>query len=404
MKLNWKNTFVIGLGFFGVSLIWPIYNSYMPLFYAEYIESKRTIGYLMTIDNWLALSLTPLIGYLSDKTRTKYGRRIPYLLVGAPVAAVFMALIPIGLAASLWLLLAAAIVMNLAMATFRSPIVALMPDVTPAPLRSKANGIINFMGGFGYIAATAGGAALYGMNKGYPFYAAALLLIGVALAFFFWIREPANATEQSERFSLGKVKDWSAILMMAAIFFWFIAYNGVETWLTTYGTEHLKQAPERVAGLLFFSGAAFLLMAIPAGFVAEGAFGKKGLGRKWTIVLGLIGMSTAYYLMGGLEDLALGKLFLLMAGISWALVNINSYPMITQMAPLGQIGAYTGLYYLASSGANIAGPPLFGWVFDTFGYGYFFPMAVGFMLAAAVIMLAVRRGEAPSKAETGTAA
>lgn len=394
MKLNWKNTFIIGLGFLGVSLIWPIYNSYMPLLYDKYIPSKTLVGSIMTIDNWLALTLTPFIGFLSDRTRTKYGRRIPYLLVGAPLAAFFMALIPIGWSIGLWALLACTVMMNLSMATFRSPIVALMPDVTPPPLRSQANGIINFMGGVGYLIATGGGALLYRLYPGYPFFASAVLLVAVAIAFFLWIREPSDATEQSERHKFGMVRDRSALFMLFAIFFWFLAYNGVETWLTTYGTKHLGQEAADVAGLLLFSGGAFLLMAIPAGFVAGGVGRWKGLGRKTTILLGVAGMAIAYGLMIRLTNLQGSAPYLLLAGFSWAWVNINSYPMITQMAPAGQIGTYTGLYYLFSNGSNIASPPLFGWVFDNLGYQYFFPMAVGFMVLAFLCMLMVKSGEA----------
>lgn len=403
MKLNWKNTFILGLGFFSISVIWPIYNSYMPIFYAKSIESKTVIGYLMTVDNWLALTLTPLVGYLSDRTRTRFGRRIPYLLVGAPLAAIFMALIPLGLATSLALLLSFSIVMNLAMASFRSPIVALMPDVTPSELRSKANGIINFMGGLGYIVATAGGAMLYRLAPGYPFYGAALILVGIALAFFLWIREPGDSKEQTERHKIGVIRDRSALFMLAAIFFWFIGYNGVETWLTTYGKEHLKQDVADVAGLLVFSGIGFFLMAIPAGFVAEGTRKWKGLGRRWTIFLGLVGMIVCYLTLSGFTDLSKGKYVLLAAGFSWAFVNINSYPMIAQMAPLGQIGTYTGLYYLSSSGANIAGPPIFGQVFDKLGYTYFLPLAAGFMALAGLCMFAVHKGEGRSSGATEAA-
>jgi Na+/melibiose symporter-like transporter len=396
MKLNWKNTFVIGLGFFGVSLIWPIYNSYMPIFYGKFIASKTLIGSIMTLDNWLALTLTPFIGYLSDKTRTRFGRRIPYLLVFAPIAALFMALIPLGWATSLGLLLAFTVMMNLSMASFRSPIIALMPDVTPSELRSQANGIINFMGGLGYIVATFGGSILYRLYPGNPFFASAALLVAVTLAFLLWIREPGGSTEKAERFELGKIRDASALWMLMAIFFWFIAYNSVETWLTTYGTEYLHLETANVAGLLTFSGGAFILMAIPAGFVAGGVGRWKGLGRKWTILIGIIGMAAAYFLLNGMANLGKGWPYLLLAGFSWAFVNINSYPMITQMAAEGQIGTYTGLYYLFSSGANIAAPPLFGWVFDRFGYQYFFPLAIGFMVLAAVCMLFVRSGEAPA--------
>jgi maltose/moltooligosaccharide transporter len=404
MRLNWKNTFILGLGFFGVSLVWPIYNSYMPLFYAKFITSKTAIGGIMTIDNWLALTLIPLIGVLSDRTRTRFGRRIPYLLGFAPLSAVFLFLIPFGWASSLALLITATVLMNLSMASWRSPVVALMPDVTPPELRSKANGIINFMGGLGYIAATGGGAFLYRLYPGYPFFASAGLLVAIAIVFFLWIREPEGSTEQTDRFHLGAVKDPSVLFLLAAIFFWFVAYNSVETWLTTYGTEHLKLEASRVAGLLLFSGAGFLLMAIPAGYLAEGfRRGRKGIGRKWSILIGLVGMSAAYFLMNGLGDLGAGKPFLLLAGLSWAFVNINSYPMITQMAPEGQVGTYTGLYYLFSSGANIAGPPLFGWVFDHYGYEYFFPLAIVFMALAFLCMLGVRKGEAPSNSQAAAA-
>ncbi|MDB4895001.1 MAG: putative sugar transport protein, partial [Firmicutes bacterium] len=274
---------------------------------------------------------------------------------------------------------------------------------TPPELRSKANGIINFMGGLGYITATAGGSLLYRLYPGYPFFAAAALLVAVAVIFLLWIREPQGATEQSERIKLGAVSDPSVLAMLGAIFFWFIAYNGVETWLTTYGTAHLQLPVYRVAGLLTFSGGAFLLMAIPAGFLAEGGKRWKGLGRKWTILIGLLGMCCAYFLLSRLQDLGAGRLFLMLAGFSWAFVNINSYPTLTQMAGPGQIGTYTGLYYLFSSGANIAGPPLFGWVFDRYGYQYFFPMAIGFMGLAFLCMLAVRRGEPGPGAQTEAA-
>lgn len=398
MRLNWKHTFVIGLGFFGISLVWPIYNQYMPLLYAKYLESKVTIGVLMTLDNWLALTLTPLVGYLSDRTRSRFGRRLPYLLVGAPLAALFMALIPLGWQNSLGLLLAFSVLLNLAMASFRSPVVALMPDVTPPPLRSKANGVINFMGGLGFVVATLGGALLYGISPTYPFLAVPVLLIGVTLAFRFWIREPSHSGEGAEGLQVGKVADGSLLFLLLAIFFWFVAYNAVETWLTTYGTEHLGMEPGRVAVMLAFTSGAFLLMAIPAGMVAEGLRrGKRGLGRKWTILAGLAGMMAAYFQMYSMTDLRRGAACFLLAGIAWALVNINSYPMVTDMAGPGQIGAYTGLYYLFSSSANIAGPPLFGWVFDRWGYQPFFPLVTAITALAFLSMLLVRRGEAPRK-------
>lgn len=403
MKLNWKYTFVLGLGFFGIALVWPIYNQYMPLFYAKYIASKATIGWIMTIDNMLALTLQPFMGFISDTTRTRFGRRIPYLLVGAPIAAIFLFLIPFGWQSSLGLLLTATVGMNLAMATFRSPVVALMPDVTPPELRSKANGIINFMGGIGTGIAMFGGAILYKLYPGYPFMAVAVMLIGVTLAFFFWIREPAGATEQSERFKLGWVSDASTLWMLFAIFFWFIGYNSVETWLTTYGTEYLHQETARVAGLMTFVPIGFLAMAIPAGFIAEGFWKFKGLTRKWTIIGGLGAMILSFLFMAGLRDLRGGIPFFVLAGFGWAWININSFPMIAQMAPEGRIGAYTGLYYLFQNVGAVVGPPLFGTIFDTVGYGYFFPTSILFMAAAIFCMVMVKRGEATPSAGASAA-
>lgn len=393
VKLNWKTTFLIGLGFFGVAIVWPLYNTYMPVFYNKFTESNTLIGWLMTLDNWLALSLTPLIGFLSDRTRTRFGRRIPYLLIFAPISAIFLILIPVGWATSLTLLVGAAVVMNLAMAAWRSPIVALMPDFTPPELRSKANGIINFMGGLGYVAATFGGAILYKMYPGYPFFGSALLLLAVALVFFLWVREPENSSEKAERFQLGMITDRSAIFLLLAIFCWFVGYNSLETFVALYGKNYLGMHEADVGRMLTFSGAAFLLFAIPSGYLADGQGKWKGLGRRFTIMGGLVMMIVAFFLLSLQRDLASVWYLFALVGFAWSWVNINSYPMITQMAGPGQIGAYTGMYYLFSSLANIAGPPLFGWVFDIFDYQFFFPMAMFFMALAIGCMLLVNKGE-----------
>jgi len=399
LRLNWKNTFIIGLGFLGVGLVWPLYNAYMPILYSKFIESKTVIGYLMTIDNWLALTLTPLVGFLSDRTRTRFGRRIPYLLVFAPLSALFLMLIPVGWETGLWVLLGAAILMNLSMASWRSPIVALMPDVTPPPLRSKANGIINFMGGLAYIVAMFGGAILYRIYPGLPFVGSALLLLVITAIFYFFIREPEHSTEKAERFQFALIRDRSAIFMLLAIFCWFVAYNSLETWVTTYGREFLGMHEADVAGLLTFSGGAFLLFAIPSGFLADGIGRFKGLGRKRTILGGLLLMILAFFLLDLQANLKSAWYLFALVGFAWSWVNINSYPMITQMAGPGQIGAYTGMYYLFSSMANIAGPPLFGWVFDHYGYRFFFPLGILFMALAALCMLLVTKGEKEPAAE-----
>jgi len=403
LRLNWKNTFIIGLGFFGVSLVWPLYNSYMPIFYQSFNISETRVGFLMVIDNVLALTLTPFIGFLSDRTRTRFGRRIPYLLVFAPLSALFLMLIPVGLETSAGLLITFAIGMNIAMASWRSPIVALMPDVTPPPLRSKANGIINFMGGLGFAAATMGGAILYRMYRGLPFVTVALLLLVITAIFYFFIREPENSTEKSERFQFALIRDRSTIFLLLAIFCWFVGYNSLETWVTSYGKNYLGMHEADVAQQLFYSGLAFLLFAIPSGFLADGFTWKlrsgrtllqfRGLGRKRTIMGGLFMMMLAFFLLDLQSDLKGVWYLFAFVGFAWAWININSYPMVTQMAGPGQIGAYTGMYYLFSTMAQIAGPPLFGWVFENFGYRFYFPLGIVFMALAALCMLMVTKGE-----------
>lgn len=397
MRLNWKNTFLLGLGFFAVQLVWQPYNSYMPIFYAEYVASKQMIGWIMTLDNWLALALSPVIGYLSDKTNTRMGRRMPWLLAGMPLAALFLVLIPLGVAGGLGLLFAATLGMNLSMSLFRAPTIALMPDITPSSLRSKANGVINFMGGVGAVVALLGGAALYQMNVGYPFYLSAALLPLVALLMAGVVREPKTAAEPAERLQLGRIDNSSVGLLLCAIALWFVGFEAASTWITTYGEQRLGvPASEASAAISWFVGM-FVLCAIPAGYAAT------RFGRKRTILVGLIGMMVTWSLMAPLTDLGQLRWMFLGSGIFWACVNINSFPMLWEMAPPGKEGTYTGMYYLFASVAAIAGPPLFGALFDRVGYHLLFPGSVACFALAFLCLLGVRRGEAVQR-EPDTAA
>jgi maltose/moltooligosaccharide transporter len=388
VQLNWRNTFLLGFGFFAISLVWQPYNNYMPIFYAKYVESKQMIGWIMTLDNWLALALSPVIGYLSDRTTTRLGRRVPWILVGMPLATLFLFLIPFGYATSFALLFTATIGMNLSMSLFRAPTIALMPDTTPSPLRSKANGIINFMGGVGAAVAIGGGAILYRMNVGYPFYLSGVLLAVVAVIFMLLIREPATGAVPAERLELGKIGDRSVWLMLAAITFWFIGFEASSTWITTYGQQHLGVAPDMAAAALFGFVAMFILFAIPAGYIAT------RFGRKPTILTGLIGMMVMFAIMSPVKDLGTLRILFLVAGVFWSLININSFPMLWEMAPAGKEGMYTGMYYLFASVAAIAGPPAFGALFDHIGYYLLFPGSLVCFALAFLCLLGVRGGEA----------
>lgn len=391
MKLDYKRTFILGLGFFSASIVWPIYNNYVPIMLETYIKSGTFIGAVMTIDNIFAVIFQPLFGALSDKTNTKFGRRMPFLLIGVPLAAIFCSLIPS--ATSLITLMAFIIVMNFAMSIYRAPTVALMPDITPSPLRSKANGVINFMGGFAAVIAYGLGGLLYKANTGYPFYMASIIMVVALVLLYYFIEEPKNVEieEEKEKAPKDVAKSRSLIFMLLAIFFWFTGFNAVETFFSLYGQHILGIEPGTSSIVLTSFSGAFVAFAIPAGFIA----GK--LGRKRTILWGIIGALLVFVPLIFIRNATIISLLLVSGGIFWALININSYPIIAEMAPKGMTGAYTGYYYFFSSTAAIVSPILFGWIKDLVGSykPLFIYASMGFVLAF-ICMQFVKHGDVKS--------
>jgi maltose/moltooligosaccharide transporter len=402
MKLDYQKTFLLGLGFFGISLIWSVYNSYVPIFLREYNLPLSLVGLVMTFDNIAGVTIQPYVGFLSDRTRTRFGRRMPYLMVGAPIAALFFALIPVlHLSVPVFgLLMATIIIMNIAMAVFRTPTVALMPDIIPSPLRSKANGIINLMGGLGTTLAFLGGAFLYRADRGLPFYLGAILMLAAVAIVVLVIREPREYEEDAKG-QAGVVstireiftsQERSALFILLAIFAWFIGYNAIETFWTTYGKEFLGIAESTAAAMLTYVSATFLIFALPAGFIAT------RFGRRRTILAGLTALLV--FILGGYftTNMTYLAVMLVIAGIAWALININSFPMVSDVAPAGKIGSYTGLYYFSSMLAAIVSPPIAGGLMDLLGHRVMFLFSAFSMLLAMVCMLQVKRGEAQATA------
>ena len=196
MKLNYGKTFLLGFGFFGVSVIWGVYNAFVPLFLAnKFGLSPVWIGFFMTLDNIAALLIQPPVGAWSDRLRSPIGRRMPFILIGAPIGAIAFGLIPI--AAVLPLFVACTSTLLLSMAFWRTPVIALMPDITPSKFRSQANGIINFMGGVGAIVSFLLGASLYEKNPAFPFWLGSILVILSSLLVFIFIREPKSTRPTS---------------------------------------------------------------------------------------------------------------------------------------------------------------------------------------------------------------
>lgn len=391
MRLNYKKTFLLGFGFFAISLTWSLYNSFVPIFLQKFIASNGIIGFIMTLDNYAGLFLQPMFGTLSDRTRTRIGRRMPYLIFGMPVAAILVSIIPMHW--SLLSLVISIVALNIVMASFRSPTIALMPDLTPEPLRSKANGIINLMGGLGGIIAFFVGSRLYLINTAYPFYMASALIVISLLILFFNIKEqrdslnyndvPNKEKETNSALEVEKPRlTKNVVFLLLAIFFWFVAYNAVETWFTTYGMKYLGVNEAIAASKFTFFSVAMVAFAIPAGFIAT------KIGKKKTIVVGLALMISLFGVLFFTNDINIIGYLFAAAGASWALININSYPFVVSMTTGSNIGRFTGYYYLFSSLAAITSPPLMGWLFDIFGYGIMFQYSVvGFVLALIFILL-----------------
>jgi Na+/melibiose symporter-like transporter len=411
-KFNYGKIFLLGFGFFGVSVIWGIYNAFVPIFLAEKFGLQAVmIGFFMTLDNIAALLIQPPVGAWSDKLRTPIGRRMPFILIGAPIGALAFGLIPV--VSVLPIFVACTSTLLLSMALWRTPVVALMPDITPSQYRSQANGIINFMGGVGAIVSFLGGSALYKMNPDFPFWLGSALVVLSAILVFIFIREPKEYDETPEETpgmiaSLKEVmrdEDKSALRLLLAIFFWFVGYNAIEAFFTLYSVNHLGLNEADGAGMLGHLSLFFVLFALVAGLIGS------RIGRRITISLGLILLTvliTAMFLISPetlitplttlpvLGTVRVISLFLMMAGIAWSLININSLPMVVDMVDLARVGTYTGLYYLFSTLAAIAGPNINGLIIQTSGNNYnsIMLMAPVFMVVALILMWGVRRGEA----------
>ncbi len=389
-KLNVLRTVLLGFGLLSISLAWSVYNCFMPEILSNYISSAAVIGFLMTIDNYLGLFIQPAVGVLSDRTRTPFGRRMPFLMVGMPLTAVFLLLLSTYI--NLYVIIISMIFTNLFMSIFRSPLISLMPDITYTENRSMANSILNVMGGFGALSAFFVGSLLWNRNNSYPFIFAAVVMIGAFFIIFKFIKEKEETThcEKSEEENqsgfitvLRSSNNKNLLLLSGAIFCWFTAYSSVETFFSLYGERYLHIKISDAALSFAFISLSFLLFSIPAGVL-----GTK-FGKKKTILAGISGTIIYFIAAYFLTDINFIRILFVLIGMSWAMININAYPFITDMAPEGQTGTYTGIYYMLTSAAAITAPPLLGAVIDASGYRYMFAFPAFFSVLAFVLIYKV---------------
>ena len=391
VKLNYRRTIFAGLAFFLICMFWQAYDTIIPLVLTYKFHMTQTLsGSIMAIDNILALFMLPLFGKLSDKCNTRLGRRTPFILVGTIIAVALFALLPF--IDSLMYFVITLVAMLIAMAVFRSPAVALMPDITVKPLRSKANAVINLMGTIGGIIALLFGIVFATkeiknmddayMHSNYYYYflsVASAMLISLVIYMLF-VRENRFARDMQEQ---------SRAL-------------GLDEEITTYesGDEEAEAAAQAAgdrklihkdyALTLMIANAAGLVSFLPVGIIAS----KRG--RKKTILAGVIMMVVAFGSMTFVTaDTPIAVMYVLfaVAGIGWASINVNSFPMVVELCTGSNTGLYTGYYYTASMAAQVITPIFSGWLMDMLGLKVLCPYAALFSAIAFFTMLPVRHGD-----------
>ena len=435
MKLNNKRTVLIGLAFLSICAFWQMYDNIIPLILTNTFHMDETIsGVIMAADNVLALFLLPFFGALSDRTSTRIGRRMPFILFGTVWAVVLMNILPVidnsfareNSAVKLVLFVVTLGLLLVMMGTYRSPAVALMPDVTPKPLRSKANAIINLMGAVGGIFYLAVAAVMYPNEKTaglshvdyQPLFIVVSALMAVAvLVLYLTSREPKLAEEErayeaehpeqqlaeddgsGNEVLPGEVKRSLAFLLVS-ISLWFIGYNAVTTWFTVYVGEVMGQGLGGASTCLLIATGGAIVSYLPIGAAAS------KIGRQKTIKGGAC-LLAACFLLGYFLTTRYTQINAVMfvvfalVGLAWAAINVNSLPMVVEMCKGSDIGKFTGYYYTFSMAAQVVTPVLSGWLLKHVGYTTLFPYAAFFVACSFVTMCFVRHGDSKVAAKKG---
>lgn len=396
--------FFIGLCYMAITTMWTLYSAYVPvLLQVDFGLRATAIGAVMMLDNLTALLIQPWIGARSDRLRSRWGKRLPFIVASAPVAAVGFALIPLvhehldGLGA----FIAVVMVMLVAMATMRVPLFALLPDLIPPDRRSTANGIINVFGGLGIMIATVGLGWLYRINRAGPFAVAGIMLLittGLLSAAMPWLRQrytvqPEEDEESSSTNSLRMLKEvlaenWRGVpLLLLAIFLYTFGINAVETFFTLYGRNVLALSEEMALMMLGVFFLTYMLASVPAGVLGERC------GRRQVMTLGLVALSVLVLLAFVMESW-LGTLAVLpFGGLAWALVNANALPLLLAMSPADHAASAIGLYYASTTLASILSPLVNGKLIDIGDEDYNLAILATSVAAglAALVMLAMAR-------------
>ncbi len=423
MKLNYKRTVLIGLAFLSITAFWTFYDNEIPKILKYSFGLGETLtGAIMALDNILALILLPIFGALSDKTETRIGKRMPYIVFGTLLSTVFFIVLiqvarPSG---SLTFFIVILLLLLVSMGIYRSPAVSLMPDLTPAPLRSAGNAVINLMGALGGVFTLVMTMVLLKSvdDQSKTNYTPLMLslvicLVVTVLILFLTVKENDVKKQIEEEGGLGSLGEKiskeealegkadklpgdvfrSLVFLLLSVAFWYMAYNAVTTAFTRYVSEVWGKTDGSYAGNLMIATVAAVLSYIPIGAVSS------KIGRKKVILAGVALMSTAYIIIAFMPGYSpLINLFFALIGIGWAAINVNSYPMVVEMSKSGDIGKYTGTYYTFSMAAQVFTPILSGFLLEHVSYRTLFPYAFVFSTLAFVTMLMVKHGDSKPEA------
>ena len=423
MKLNYRRTFLVGLAFLSISAFWQMYDGVIPKILTGTFHMSETVsGIIMAIDNVLALFLLPFFGSVSDRCRAKMGRRMPFVQYGTIGAVILMLILPLfdnsyAAAPAAWKLAAFVAVLGILLVTmgiYRSPAVALMPDVTPKPLRSKGNAVINLMGAAGGILYLLISGVLYsGSRVGglahvdyFPLFAIVAGIMAVSvLVLRLTINEPKlvdeakqydqpenTPTDAGEKAKLPRPVVRSLVFLLISVFLWFFGYNGITTWFTVFAEEAWGMALGDANMCLTIAMAGAIVSYIPIGFLSS------LIGRKKCILLGTgllaacFGAAFIYTLNASTFSPILYGVFVLI-GFSWASIGVNSLPMVVEMCRISDVGKFTGYYYTFSMAAQTITPIAAGALLENISYRVLFLYSALFVAASFVTMLFVRHGD-----------
>ena len=406
MKLNYKRTILIGLAFLSISSFWQMYDNIIPLILKNTFNLGETItGVIMASDNILALFLLPFFGALSDKVNTKIGKRMPFILTGTALALVFLMLLPYAdMTKNFYLFVIALFFLLISLGTYRSPAVALMPDLTPKPLRSKGNAIINLMGAVGGIISLLLIKFLVGSGTTpnyFPLFSVVGLFMGsCVLILFMTIKENKLCQElniEDEEETEAEVKETkelpkdvkrSLIFMLLSIAFWFMGYNAVTTAFSRYATHVWGLQNGSYANCLMVATVSAIISYIPIGMLS-GKIGRKNSILLGVVLLGLCFLGAGFYTQFHFTM----NIFFCVIGFAWAAISVNSLPMVVEICDGGDIGKYTGLYYTFSMSAQVFTPILSGFLLEYVSYRTLFPYSFVCVVIAFCTMQMVNHGD-----------